>query len=316
MKSLLSFATDPRFRCAPLKVQALVLQAKASYLEHGDLPDDPREFAIRVQIEKRICANLWSQVRAFFRPFGYVLLDDEIEEMLIRKEKADAARRENGRLGDPRLRNVAPLPAPLAAPLVAPLAGGSHDKEHAHDASAPTCGEVLLSTQKEKDSSSAPALTGQVSTPTRKPRAKKARLLTPAQARALSLEEFAWTQDCEEQLQQARKGYPSNALRKLRSGEFNRCLPGTPEQMRRAWKEIMLDHPEVTPRELKACLFVYLSRQERDQEANIVSGIVNLPKFWAPELKMWEEFLPEARDGIARADAAQASQPQLVEVMA
>lgn len=309
LKNLYAFLGEPDLAAAPLPVQALVLRCRAGYLRHGYLPNDPRAAAALAQAQASDMVRWWDQVQGFFTAIGESLTDSTLEALLFQQEKADDARRANGaRGGRPakpgkNLDETGQVPSRLAPGFVQVSEPLAHDLEPARDA-RPRAYGVSTSSTKEKASFSPPSGEGVLAAAgdrVKKPR--KSRVITPAQARELSIAEFDWTHDHEAQMQAARKGYPSNALRRHRDGSSSRCLPGTPEQTRRAWKEILLDHPELTPRILKTCLFVYLDQQERDQEQNITSGIVNLPKFWSAELKMWEEYVPAARERVNSAVA-------------
>ena len=309
LKTFSSFLDEPDLSIAPLQVQALVLRCRAGYLHHGYLPDDPRAASAIARVQVADMLRWWNQVRGFFTSIGESLTDHTVEVLLHQQEKADTARRANGALGGrprkpkPNLDETGQVSSRLAPGSVQVSEPLAHDLEHAHDA-GPRAYVVSNSSTKDLSTSFSPAVcTAGLDAPEASKRSRKSRALSPVQARELSLREFDWTQDHETQVQLARKGYPSNTLRRHRDGTTSRCLPGTPEQTRKAWKEILLDHPELTPRILKTCLFLYLDRQERDQEQNITSGIVNLPKFWCSDLKMWEEFLPEARARVAKAIA-------------
>lgn len=116
----------------------------------------------------------------------------------------------------------------------------------------------------------------------------------------------------EAHLQEARGAYPSNRLRVFSDGTTTKCLPGTAKQTKMAWIRILLDHPEVTPRLLKLCLFAYLDQFDLDCAQGIQSGLVNLPTFWDPEKEMWAEWLGKAQENQARFDAeAEAAQGRL-----
>ena len=292
---------DPEYYRLPLSARALFRDMLDLVKTLGYIPDDSGAVATAIRAPKREVSRWWEEVRALFEPFGEELVH---HEAMVEQESYNRAVKQRVDAANSRWlkhRAMRPVCDPYATRIAGPF---PHYKEHAGDAGAQAHTVGVLSTQKEKASESADAASHAAVGKMKKPRAPKApRPLTPKQLRDLSLQEFLWTGDHEAQLQEARKAYPSNRLRIFSDGTTTKCLPGTTEQTRKAWKEILIDHPEVTPRLLKLCLFAYLDQFDLDAKQGIQAGLVNLPTFWAPEKRMWEDWLEVARRNQAEFDA-------------
>ena len=290
----------------PLEALGLLVHLRALYARELAIPDDPRAAAARCYLPAGSMIRHWQTLRGWFQPCGGDLVCPKVHRSIEREmSKAEKCGRASQVAWNQRRNDAAAighLKGDLKGDLVGDLSRTNKDRGRDAGAQAHTVG--VLSTQKEKASESADAASHAAVGKMKKPRAPKASMpLTPKQLRDLSLQEFLWTGDHEAQLQEARKAYPSNRLRIFSDGTTTKCLPGTTEQTRKAWKEILIDHPEVTPRLLKLCLFAYLDQFDLDAKQGIQAGLVNLPTFWAPEKRMWEDWLEVARRNQAEFDA-------------
>lgn len=301
------FTQDLAFRAASPLAQVFALYGRAYYARVHELPNDPELFALAIGVSRQKVTKVWDEIRSLFRDGGDILLDPQLEKSIRAHEEKSgrlAAARENRwqQKSHPVLQQITEQKSEQKS--VSPY------KEHAHDAHRGVCDEKLSNTSKAKDSECAEAPPQMP--PVKAKRVARPRVLSQAQALQLSLEEFDWNHDCEAQMQLARAEYPSNQLRIARDGSKSKCLPGTQEQNRNSWKRIMIEYPEVTPRMLKACLFAYLDQIDRDERNNISSWVVNLLTFWKEDAKMWEDWLPKAKENIAKLDAqAMGALPEL-----
>jgi hypothetical protein len=273
----------------------------------GYIPDDCRAVALAIRAPHREVSRWWDQVRELFQPFGEELTHHEV---MAAQAASERSRTQRSLAAKSRWDNARAMRSACESHASRIAEGFAHDKERGRDAGTQAYAVGVLSTQKEKASESAEAASPAAAVRVRKPRA--IRPLSPKQQRALAEQEFPWDGIHEAHLQEARGAYPSNRLRVFSDGTTTKCLPGTAKQTKMAWIRILLDHPEITPRLLKLCLFAYLDQFDLDCAQGIQAGLVNLPTFWDPEKEMWAEWLGKARENQARFDAeAQAAEGRL-----
>lgn len=296
----------------PLEALGLLVHLRALYARELAIPDDPRAAAARCYLPAGSMIRHWQTLRGWFQPCGGDLVCPKVHRSIEREmSKAEKCGRASQVAWNQRRNDAAAighLKGDLKGDLVGDLSRTNKDRGRDAGAQAHTVG--VLSTQKTKASESAEAASPAAAVRVRKP--KVIRPLSPKQLRALAEQEFPWDGVHEAHLQEARGAYPSNRLRVFSDGTTTKCLPGTAKQTKMAWIRILLDHPEVTPRLLKLCLFAYLDQFDLDCAQGIQSGLVNLPTFWDPEKEMWAEWLGKAQENQARFDAeAEAAQGRL-----
>lgn len=282
---------------ARLKPEALgcLIHMRALYARELIIPDDPREVAKRCMHLATPFIRHWSELRQWFRPIadGLVcpIMAKKIDDELNRTRKISEARKS--------LCLQAPNPRPSRDHLeTISRSSQADDMERAHDAGACAYGGTSLSTPKDKKIKG-PAKAA--------PKSSLGRVMKPLTFEQrvqafVSDKEACWTPECEGFLKEARYEYSKaffRFIRSFRSGDVSKPDCGTTQQGRRSWAKVMLEHPDVTPRELRGALFLWLDKIEADQQQGISIAPWNFLTFFSENVQAWEDYLPEVRARIA-----------------